>query len=187
MSQIGLSNPTFRNFPQNPRNQVIQLLRQNPRVVQAIRNFQTKRRDQLGLALNTNYDFSGGGSYAPISTSNSPGKFETIFNGALSIGSQIIGAFGKNQTTQVVANKGQVTALQTPYGSAGTVNTQAQAEAAAAAAAAANNAGAGALAVNAGSSFFDGLAKSFGISTSTLMLLGIGGAYLLFRTPPKSR
>lgn len=182
MSQIGLSNPTFRNFPQNPRNQVIQLLRQNPRVVQVIRNFQP-RRDQLGLALNTNYDFSGGGSYAPVS--NSPGKFETIFNGALSIGSQIIGAFGKNQTTQVVANKGQVTALQTPYGSAGNVNTQQQQIQQQQLQT--NTGGVGANAVQTGASFFDGIAQSFGISTSTLMLLGIGGAYLLFRTPPKSR
>lgn len=180
MSQIGLSNPTFRNFPQYPqypRKQVIQLLRKNPRVVQAIRNFQPNRRDQLGIIIND----SG------FSLPSSPGKFETIFNGALSVGSQIIAAFGKNQTTQVVSNKGQVSALPTPYGTAGNVNTQTQAEAAAAAAAANNNAGAGAKAVNLGSSFFDGLAASFGIETSTLMLLGIGGAYLLFRTPPKSR
>lgn len=174
MSAIGLSNPSFRQFPQNPRKQVIQLLRKNPRVVQAIRNFQPNRRDQLGIIIND----SG------FSLPSSPGKFETIFNGALSVGSQIIAAFGKNQTNQITSNKGQISALQTPYGTAGNVNTaqqQAQTQASQ------TSGGVGSQAVSTGASFFDGLAASFGISTSTLMLLGIGGAYLLFRTPPKSR
>ena len=135
-------------------------------------------------------DFSGGGSYSPV-VSNSPSKFETIFNGALSIGSQIIGAFGKNQTTQIASNNGKISALPSTgvYGSAGNVsaNQQALALAQANAAAAAANTGLGLQAGKTVVSGFDSLAASFGVSSTTMFVIGGIGLYLLFRPSPGAR
>lgn len=144
------------------------------------------RGGQLGYS-SPNMPTFGAGIINTAPASNSPGKFETIFNGALSIGSQIISGWGKNQTTQISGNNGQVQALPTPYGSAGQVTTAQQQAALQQAAIQQQSGGVGASAVGVGASFLDGIAQSFGISTSMLTLFGIGGLYLLFRTPPKSR
>ncbi len=45
--------------------------------------------------------------------------------------------------------------------------------------------GVGASAVNTANGFFDGIASSFGISTTTMFILGGIGTYLLLKTPPK--
>lgn len=164
---MGMNNPTFRSFAKKRVNNFLLGIKRRP--------------DQLGF-VSPNGGFGAGIINTP-KISNEPGKFATIFSSAIGLASQAIGAWGKNNTTQISANQGNVAALPTPYGSAGTTTQQA----------AINQAqlnqsgGVGASAVQTGASFFDGLAQSFGISTSTLMLLGIGGAYLLFRTPPKSR
>lgn len=163
-----LPNPTYR------------LLQRIPRLRSALRlpKFQN---DQLGFDLPNMPDFSGGGSYSPI-INNSPSKFETIFNGALSIGSQIVGAFGKNKTTQIASNGGKISALPTPYGSAGQVSANQQAQTQAL-----QTGGLGQQAGQTVVSGFDSLAASFGVSSTTMFVIGGIGLYLLFRPSPGSR
>ncbi len=189
MSQypIYLGNPTYRAVLENVKPNVRMLLRNNPRIRNLIA---LRRNDQLGVVTSNMPDFSGGGSYSPV-VSNSPSKFETIFNGALSIGSQIIAGWGKNQTTQIAANNGKVSALPSTgvYGSAGNVSAQnnALALAQANAAAAAANGGLGLQAGKTIASGFDSLANSFGVSSTTMFIIGGIGIYLLFRPSPGAR
>ena len=129
---------------------------------------------------------NGGGSQTSLPLSN-------IFNSSVGLASQLITAFGKNASQQITGSK-TVQALvapqtqQNPYGTGGlTVAQQQQLQAAQQAALAAQQAGLGASALNAGTGILDSLAKSFNVSTTALLLFGIGGALLLFRKPPTRR
>ena len=106
-------------------------------------------------------------------------KFEQI----TALASQALAAFGKNTSTQIsglTVKTVQPSNAYSGYGNAGTPNQSA----ATYPAYAANN-GAGANAVNGVTGIFDGIASSFGVS-STVLLLGAGvGIYLLLKEPPR--
>ena len=113
-------------------------------------------------------------------------SLSNIFNTGASLASQIIASLGKRETTQIANVGGKVTTVQpaqTPYGSAGQISAaQQQANAQTQAL---QTGGVGAQAVGVGAGLFDGIAQSFGISTSTLMLLGIGGFALYMMKSPR--
>lgn len=126
-------------------------------------------------------------TFQPVGTNQSSLKLDNIFDSSVGLASQLITAFGRNPNQQITGSS-SVQALVapqqnfTPYGSAGQQPTPQQY-----AAAQMQNGGVGASAVNTATGFLDGIAQSFGISTTVLMLLGVGGAYLLFRQPPSRR
>ena len=130
---------------------------------------------ELGFQLNT---------FVPAV--NTPGKFENIFNSSVSLASQLISALGKNPNTQITNTGGRVSPIQTPYGSAGTVSNQQQKENQAQPPPSKDD-GAGKKGVDALSTAIEGLANSFGLSTTTFALVVAGGVYLLFKKPPTGR
>jgi hypothetical protein len=110
-------------------------------------------------------------------------RLNDVFGTSAGLASQLISAFGRRESTQItgspnvqaIVSPGQVT----PYGQAGLL-PPAQLQPFNPAA---GGVGAGALSTATG--FLDGIAQSFGISTTMLALFGAAGIYLLFRTPPR--
>lgn len=157
-------NPTFRHLA---RQRVKGFLQKNPQFLDRLNRL---AKDELGFLP------------APVTTSQ-PGKFETIFSSAISLGSQAIAAWGKNNTTQISANNGNVAALPTPYGSAGTTtNTNQPRTYTEAELTAMRNNSAG----NALGSGLDGIID-WATKNPIYVFGGIAGLYLLFKQPPNSR
>lgn len=189
---IGVINPTFRNVGRGQLGTPLsELLNYTPPNLAT--NYFTSQNTRP--ATNTGYQTP---TYQPSSqtfsqpSSGTSLRLNNVFDSSVGLASQLISAFGRNPNQQITGSN-SVQALVAPqqtagYGTAG----QKTAEQAAFAeqqrlAALRGTDGAGKKAVETATSFLDGIAESFGISTTTLAIGGAIGAYLLFKQPPKRR
>jgi hypothetical protein len=190
MQLLGYSNPTFRNFGDGelgysfadaPRPSIFHSPAALPPFVTA------------SAPVFKTPTFSPAPTFttAPQRQSGTSLHLNEIFQGGLGVFSQFLAGRSKNPTAQILTGSGAFRPIEQATGSGnptyGTGGISPEQQAAAINLAAAQTGGVGASAVNTAAGFLDGLAQSFGISTTTLTLLGIGGAYLLFRTPPKRK
>ena len=145
---------------------------------------------QLGWSIPPQLAANINNTYQPTTQTYSPPssggtlKADNIFNSSVGLLSQALSAFGRRESTQITGS-GSVQAIIQPqsqpsYGQAGLVQQQPIQQYAQAG-------GVGASAVNTATGFLDGIASSFGISTTTFMLLAAGGIYLLFKPAPSRR
>lgn len=183
---IGVINPTFRNVRSGQLGGAFDILNvKPPELTTSFFTSQTPKPANNATPYQSGYSGYSTPTFQPAQQSGSSLKLNNVFDTSAGLVSQIVSAFGRNQSQQITGSS-NVQALvapqpATPYGSAGQqspLQTQTQYPQAG---------GVGASAVNTATGFLDGIAASFGISTTVLMLLGVGGAYLLFKSPPSRR
>jgi len=113
-------------------------------------------------------------------------NFQHYWNTAIAAISQYLTAYGRNPTTQI-SPSGQITGIANPNLIAGYNAQIATTQALAPYQGNQPGGGVGNQAINTASNFLDGIAASFGVSTSTLVIFGSLGIYLLLREPPRRR
>ncbi len=144
----------------------------------------------------TNYPYQSPGSIyvtTPAAKTGTSIKLNDILQNSVGLASQIISAFGRNPNQQILTGSGSLVPItqqpqnQNSYGTGGQLSPPELAAHDAEQAEIARKKGLGTGAVDTAKGFVEEIAKSFGIS-STMLLVGVGvGWYLLQKEPKKRR